>query len=172
MWSYTTYRVTGSQYTRTYLCVCVYAPLCDLRSIFNKQTGTTKIITGFYLPAVVCFLIVVVAVIATVFLLFCCFFLFDYFFCLLFESFLVVVVAFKCFFFFKRLFRFVAYSALFVSFRHLHSPSRAKAKTEALHLFSLLFVFSLSNNRRFGSGQCRGRFSKVFFRCKSGSCCD
>lgn len=82
--------------------------LCDLRSIFNKQTGTTKIITGFYLPAVVC-----ISYCCCGCCCFCycdCFFIvlllllfFDYIFCLLFESFLVPVVvvgvvAFKCFF--------------------------------------------------------------------------
>lgn len=112
----------------------MYVPLCDLRSIFNKQTGTTKIITGFYLPAVVCFSYCCCCC-CYCDCFFYCFAVVSFFsitfFCLLFESFLlaVVVVAFKCFFFLTASFDLsVAYSALFVSFTHRHSPSQSRKR--------------------------------------------
>lgn len=128
--------------------------LCDLRSIFNKQTGTTKIITGFYLPAAVCF-----SYCCCCFCYCDCFFIvlllllfFDYIFCL--SRFLCLLLQFVLLllnvFFYNRLFRFVAYSALFVSFTHTHNAvetDRAQSKNGGTSLiFSLLFFyFSLSD---------------------------
>lgn len=108
--------------------MCLYA--IYVVYLINKL-ARLKLLPGFICLLLCVFLIVVVVVIATVFLLFFCCFFFDYFFCLLFESFLlaVVVVAFKCFFFLTASFDLsVAYSALFVSFTHRHSPSQSRKR--------------------------------------------
>lgn len=130
--------------------MCLYA--IYVVYLINKL-ARLKLLPGFICLLLCVFLIVVVVfVIATVFFIVLLLFLFfDYFFCLLFESFLaaVVVVAFKCFFF-NRLFRFVAYSALFVSFTHRLSPSQSRKRR---HFDYTLYFLTLAFRIIGGSAQ-------------------